>query len=213
MTTISEDEFFASFLASGWVQAPVRDCYAFFQKRLRKGDATGYDDQARPVCLTNEALYLNAHVYWHVDRHGFETRSVEFEIVGEYKADSWTNLKLYSFTWDKAATHREEIQEELTVSWDALCMTGRPLRLGGEDVAIFGKKMKMTRAPSIETYELGEYYVDGFFLNPCNTDDYLLAYPVKGLCVRKPTIREAEAAMSLLLKAQEAAAAEKSNEI
>lgn len=207
MTTISEDELFASFLASGWVQAPVRDCYAFFQKRLRKGDATGYDDQARPVCLTNEALYLNAHVYWQVDRQGFETRSVEFEIVGEYKADSWTTLKLYSFTWDKAATHREEIQEELTASWDALCTAGRPLRHAGEPIVLFGKKMKVGRPSNSEDYDCGTYEVDGFVLSPTLYDNYVLQHLGKDLTVVSETIRGAESAMKLLLEA------EKSNEI
>lgn len=73
-------------------------------------------------CLTNDKLSVHVTVYeTNIPPHPV-SRSVECEIVGEYREGRWVKLQVYSLSWEELMANGEldRVQSELVRAWDAL---------------------------------------------------------------------------------------------
>lgn len=105
----------AKFVEAGFRVQRLHEKVLFYKTVRREGN----------VCLTNAKLSFHATVYDLEVGQERSYKTVAFDITGEYRTDTWAELKVYALPWDQAVAELDKIQAELLSSWDAMCAVGR----------------------------------------------------------------------------------------
>ena len=77
-------------------------------------------------CLCNNGLQLNVVVSdLSFPGHTKPHRTVTVEIVGEYRENTWADIKLYNIPWERLLTELNTLREDAFRAWEALYGTKR----------------------------------------------------------------------------------------
>lgn len=89
-----------------------REGVQFFQKRVP-------DEDAGPLCLTNNKVHLNVTLYDFPPHLGL-SRHCEVEITAEYRERRWCKLSVYSLSETELQGDFDKICGDLIAAWKGI---------------------------------------------------------------------------------------------